>query len=899
MNATSDRFLCDCWLGRLVMGAAVLVLLLTGCNRAHYRRQADRDAYGLIERGSVDPRWHLDRYQIQPDPRSRFFDPNDPDCPPMPPDDPTSHELMHCVDGMKGWKHWHRNGDTPYVESPCWQAYLPVDETGAVVLNRDTVVELALLHSREYQRQLEELYLSALDVSYERFLFDTRFFGGHSTFFTADGRLRGLHGAGTQVGTSKRNLAVDQDLELRRTFATGGELVAGVANSLVWQFSGDGSYGAFTLLDFSLVQPLLRGAGRAVALENLTDSERALLANIRQMERFRHGFYGQLQVGLNPGFSLARNGIGLSLPPTSSGVGSGFYGLLEEQVQIRNQRSNLDSLKDSLEMLQAAYDAGRIENRYQVDLARQAMLSAQSRLLTLRTSHEDRLDSYKITLGLPPDAPVRIQDDMLKQFDLMAPEMLDLREDVTTLRRCLLDEAQPIPPDYLDQVAELVHRSTEQVDTVVQDIEALQKALPARRKNLARLASRPEFKRGEVDPSVADIEALDHRFEVLRQGFAGLVVPLRETLTMLEKYRPLEAAPLPGGTSDAAPDPRDPILQDLIARLSDQLLELSVFQSLARLDTVTIIPVDLEPEQALAIASQHRLDWMNAKAELVDRWRKIEIAADDLKAGLDVTFGGELSTTDNNPLRFRSPTGRMRMGLEFDAPLTRLEERNYYREIQIRYDQARRDYYAFVDRINQNLRNTLRQLRLTQLNFEVRRAAVVVAITQVDIARMRLLRPPKANETSAMGATVGRDLVTAVTGLLDSQNSFLGVWVDYEAQRMNLDFELGTMRLDARGIWIDPGTLSPETLGPIDTPEDLPAGPGAAPEEIPPGIKQAPPVPGAEEGLFPPPPLPTAPNPPAPAALPPAAAPAPAPAAPALEPKRLPLPSPSERPAKS
>ena len=161
-----------------------------------------------------------------------------------------------------------------------------------------------------------------------------------------------------------------------------------------------------------------------------------------------------------------------------------------------------------------------------------------------------------------------------------------------------------------------------------------------------------------------------------------------------------------------------------------------------RLDTVTISR-STGARAALAIASQNRLDWMNAKAELVDQWRKIEIAADRLRAGLDVTFGGDLSTTDNNPLRFHGSTGRMRMGLEFDAPLTRLAERNQYRETQIRYEQARRNYYAFVDRINQNLRNTLRQLQVTQLNPKCR-AAVVVSITQVDIARMSLLEPPKA-----------------------------------------------------------------------------------------------------------------------------------------------------------
>jgi len=104
MTSTEDRFLCDCWPGRLMIVAAVLVLLLTGCNRSFYRQQADQDAYGLIERGSCDPRWPLEHYQIQPDPRSRFFDPDDPDRPPMPPDDPTAHQLMHCVDGMDGWK---------------------------------------------------------------------------------------------------------------------------------------------------------------------------------------------------------------------------------------------------------------------------------------------------------------------------------------------------------------------------------------------------------------------------------------------------------------------------------------------------------------------------------------------------------------------------------------------------------------------------------------------------------------------------------------------------------------------------------------------------------------------------------------------------------------------------
>ena len=69
--------------------------------------------------------------------------------------------------------------------------FLPLDEEGVLVLNADTAVRIALLQSPEYQRQREQLYLSALDVSSERFRFDTQFFGGARSFLTMDGRRRG------------------------------------------------------------------------------------------------------------------------------------------------------------------------------------------------------------------------------------------------------------------------------------------------------------------------------------------------------------------------------------------------------------------------------------------------------------------------------------------------------------------------------------------------------------------------------------------------------------------------------------------------------------------------------------------------------------------------------------
>jgi hypothetical protein len=60
------------------------------------------------------------------------------------------------------------------------------------------------------------------------------------------------------------------------------------------------------------------------------------------------------------------------------------------------------------------------------------------------------------------------------------------------------------------------------------------------------------------------------------------------------------------------------------------------------------------------------------------------------------------------------------------------------------------------------------------------------------------------------GPTVARDAIQALDALLRAQDDFLSVWVTYEVLRCTLDFNLGTMELDADGMWIDPGPMGPE-----------------------------------------------------------------------------------------
>ena len=111
---------------RLLVSGCLLLISIAGCSRPWYRKQADREAYALIqEKGG-----YLDQATIYPGPNSRLADPNSVDEPPMPPDDPTSHRLMHWVDGKEGSDLWHQYGQLNTVESGAWEESLPRNSDG-------------------------------------------------------------------------------------------------------------------------------------------------------------------------------------------------------------------------------------------------------------------------------------------------------------------------------------------------------------------------------------------------------------------------------------------------------------------------------------------------------------------------------------------------------------------------------------------------------------------------------------------------------------------------------------------------------------------------------------------------------------------------------------------------
>ena len=167
---------------------ACAAFLCCGCSRSFWRSQADFDAYNLLSQKQFDSHWVIPRTSIEPDQRSRFYDPFDRDLPPLPPDDPAASRYMEWVNGIRGYKSWHKFGRSISVENPQWLANfgiapdsfhdsyqlsdgitdgddptkLPTGDTSRLVptienLTLAQTIELASIHSRDYQTQLENL----------------------------------------------------------------------------------------------------------------------------------------------------------------------------------------------------------------------------------------------------------------------------------------------------------------------------------------------------------------------------------------------------------------------------------------------------------------------------------------------------------------------------------------------------------------------------------------------------------------------------------------------------------------------------------------------------------------------------------------------------------------------
>jgi hypothetical protein len=865
-----------------------------GCTRGRYYVQADREVSTLLAEKSCDPRWAVPAaYTVRQDERSRFYDAYDQVFPPMPPDDPTAHRYMHCVDGKKGWPRWHANGDRTTLDNPDWRARLhevvTLTPSGAVQLDLAAAVRLAYLNSLDWQDQLETLYLSALDVSTERFRFDVQFYGGNTTDYANRGPLN-------QRGPST-TWTTDTNLRAQKYFATAGTVVVGILNSVVWQFAGPDRYSNVSLVNFNLVQPLLRNAGRSIALEPLTIVERALLANLRRLQFYRQGFFLQIAIGGNNPPGLQRRGgffggtgfvgftgtgiggfgniggvffggNGVGLQAAGGGTGGagfagggagnvgGFFGLLQARQQIRNAEQNLSAQERALALLDANLEAGLV-GLEQVDQLRQSVETNRAGLLQAKTTLTNQLENFKVNvLCLPSDTQVALDEGFIEPFQFISPDMQALQNELGDFLATYSfggeeplketedprqDRPAPEPlPQPADARAEGDAAASPETEALEDEVDAA--LVTASLERLAALRAR-------VEAQAAAVRADLTRVATAASGrLAGMRPTERETFRremrlldddlarVLAETRAAEAeiGRLATSLTDETLRASAEAIVKLVAGISGAVDEMSLIQARSRVEAITIDLEPLDPDVAFEIARANRLDWMNNRAALVDQWRLIQFNAMSLLTGLDIVVDGDISTVGNDPTRFRSATGAMSAGVRIDPPLTRLIERNNFRQAILDYQQVRRQQIQYEDRIKLSIRQSLRQFELDQRNLETQRRAVIIAIRRVDQTRLTLSQPapppplpgPDGIVTAdpvagQLGPTATLNLIYAFNDLRSSQDALTSIWINYYATRASLAQQLGVMDLTDDGLWVD----KPFMLADRATEEQMPLPP--------------------------------------------------------------------------
>ena len=883
---------------RMVRWAAALGLGLlagVGCERSYYRQRADEAASCMVQlkRDAVEPVFEVpeSEFDVYPDPRSRFFSPYNADFPPKPPENAADDALLRCVDGKRGADEWFSSGVAGDIENPCWQLLLPTytkfNDDGEMVLDLPTAALLARIHSPDYQDATEAIYLSALDVSFERFRFDVQFFGGNVTEFdlAGNGPRTRLGATGPTPGNASSVLSTTSSFRAERRFATAADLLVGFANSFVWQFSGDNTNFATSLINFAFTQPLLRGGGRVIALETLTRAERNLLRNMRSMYQFRQGFFTDVAVGSNPiseprrigGFSGGAGlsgftgtgqggfgGVGAStnfgtffgggggVGGTGAGGGAGlagggersvggFYGLAQTAQAIRNTEASLASQQLTLELLEANFAGGLID-LVQVDEFRQNIETERATLLQAKVGYQDSVENYLIdTLGLPPTLPVKIDDSLIDQFQFIDPDVSALQVATTGILQEIgrSGDAEAVAglDDYAQRLEAIVGKATAQIAQVRDEFRELEAA--------------EEEILGD-DPSERRKESLDEALETVGVALADLARRFGEVPEAMERMNAgagdadgtlkpdqdgkdadgtpdlgidvdgtdVDAEPLRDGRpkqpvgAEQADTPVDPDRSERLTTLvglardtSSLLQELALLQARLRLERVNLDPIELDFERAFLVARDNRADWINNRSGLVDQWRLIAFNANRLKSQLDIELSGGVGTNGDRPLNFDAATGTLNARLVFDAPITRVSERNLYREALISYQRTKRGYIGYVDAVALGLRGRLRQIGRLEENLEIQRRALVIAIRRTDQTLEALNEPVPAAQPGQpapqLGPTAAQNLLRALSDLRNAQDNFLSVYLAFVSARMNLYIELGIMDIDDRGLFVE------------------------------------------------------------------------------------------------
>jgi len=289
---------------------------------------------------------------------------------------PYSSEASLGTDKLKTIEHWPE----PAEGGPAiTKVRRDLDGNRPIQLSLMQSLQIGAHNSFDYQTLKEDIFLAALDLDLERNEFRNIFTGEVESLISSD-----TTGGRTVSGTESSGAT-----GLSRKLESGAELSTALAVDLASLLTKGGASSFGIAGDATVAIPLLRGSGKHIVREPLTQAERNVIYAIYDFERFKQTFAVE--------------------------IASGYLAVLKQLDQVKNAEENYRSLIKSARRSQRLAEAGRL-SPIQVDQAVQNELRARNRWITTTESYKSGLDSFKSLLGLPPDAKIELDRAELEQL---------------------------------------------------------------------------------------------------------------------------------------------------------------------------------------------------------------------------------------------------------------------------------------------------------------------------------------------------------------------------------------------------------------------------------------------------------------------------------------------------
>ncbi len=384
-------------IGRLILIVG-LILSLCGCSAKYHRESVDRKAYGTIQKTQQLALNKTEPFTIEnpeQELRERLL---------MNQDLIYSSSASLGADYLEPIEHWP-NDDYLQAGSDVERA-ANIQSAATITLNLTQALQVAAENSRQYQSQKEQVFQNALDLDLAQEDFRISFFG----FFESEYQLDRTE-VDDPGGEEVENVGTSAGASLSKTFLNGTQLSAQLGWDLAILLSPEQITTRSLSGDSSITIPLLRGAGRHIVAEPLTQAQRNMVYAIYDFERFKRTF--------------------------AVNIADEYLSVLQNFDEVRNAEENYESLILLSRRTRRLLDAGDLPP-IQVDQAIQDELSARNNWVSARQQYQSALDQFKLELGLPVDAQIELEREDFKRLATSAQAII---ADATAI-----DRDEEVPP---------------------------------------------------------------------------------------------------------------------------------------------------------------------------------------------------------------------------------------------------------------------------------------------------------------------------------------------------------------------------------------------------------------------------------------------------------------------